>query len=457
MAKTKSATKGGSKRDKPPPLDQYKTPLIALALALMAYQVFKGMVAKEIKRIDTTATANELEFREVFFGEDPTTPSNTNYAVLCYPENAVFPVSSVFRDAANDGSAPCHFRLLDCDAALPFSKDHKSTVKRFGLNKKTRPVVFVSGAMGEPKQVPAKFLKTGAMLTKALKNLLEPRAEKIETTQDLRSKCLDKDTCALMLKGSKVSPRYAKEAMQKLVLEHPTITFAAVDSSVLYVKGVEAEFLPELVPGMPRFVVFQKTSGGVKADSSRLKTKAIALDVDVAYGPMSNLIASVVTGKAELVNVSTSPTVKTRTKKLEKSENEKRQRRKNKGSGGSSGSGSGGPSSSSNSGSFSGDNDGSREGRRAERDRRRAEHRKNNPNYKEKTPEEIKEMERKRRIRMEEEAEKWNMDVEDGEGGDGSGDNGGDDGDYMMDEDYDDEDEEDYDDLDEDEDVMDLD
>mmetsp|Transcript_12562 Transcript_12562/g.26435 ORF Transcript_12562/g.26435 Transcript_12562/m.26435 type:complete len:450 (-) Transcript_12562:92-1441(-) len=449
MAKTKSATKGGSKRDKPPALDEYKKPLLGIALALLGYHLFKGMMAKEIKRIDTTATASELEFREVFFGEDPATGTNTNYAVLCYPENAVFPISSVFRDAANDGSAPCQFRLLDCDAAVPFSEEGKSTVKRFKLNKKTRPVVFVSGSIGEPKQVPAKFLKTGAMLTKALKNLLEPRAEKIETTQDLRTKCLDKDTCALVLKGGKVSPKYAKEAVQKLVLEHPKITFAAVDTSVLYVKGIEAEFLPELVPGMPRFVVFQKTSGGVKADDKRLKNKAVALEVDVAYGPMSNLLASVVTGKAEMVNVSTSPTIKTRTKKLEKSENEKRQRRKNKGGSGGSG------SSSAGSGSFSGDNDGSREGRRAERDRRRAEHRKNNPNYREKTPEEIKEMERKRRIRMEEEAKNWNMGAD--EDGDGGGDYDGDSGDYVMDEDYEDEDEEDYDDLDEDEDVMDLD
>ncbi|VEU35162.1 unnamed protein product [Pseudo-nitzschia multistriata] len=438
--KTKAATKGGSKREKPPALDQYKMPLIALCLSMLGYHMFRGMMAKEIKRVDMTATANELELREVFFGEDVNTGS-TNYAVLCYPENAVFPVSSVFQDAANDGSAPCQFRLMDCDAAMPFSEEGKSVVKRFGLNKKTRPVVFVSGAVGQPKQVPAKYLKTGAMLTKALKNLLEPRAEKIETTQDLRSKCLDKDICGLMLKGGKVSPTYAKEAMQKLVVEYPKVTFAAVDSSVLYVKGIEAEFLPELTPGLPRFIVFQKTSGGVKSDSSRLKSTAIPLDVDVAYGPMSNLVASVVSGKAEMTKIPASPTIKTRTKKLEKSENEKRQRRKNKTNGS-------GDSSSDSGTPHSGANDGSREGRRAERERRRAEHRKNNPNYREKTPEEIKEMERKRRIRMEEEAKKWNMDAEDPSEDSSSGE-------YMVEDEGFDEDEENLD--EEDEDVMDLD
>jgi len=449
MAKTKAATKGGSKRDKPPALDQYKKPLIGVALAMLAYQLFRGMVAKEILRVDMTETALESELREIFFGEDPTT-GNTNYAVLCYPESAVFPISSVFQDAANDGSAPAQFRVMDCDLPMPGSEEGKSVISRFKLSKKTRPVVFVSGAIGQPKQVPAKFLKTGAMLTKALKNLLEPKAVKIETTQDLRSKCLDKDICALTLKGGKALPNYAKDAVQKLVVEYPKVTFAAVDSSVLYVHGVEAEFLDALVPGMPRFVVFKKTSGTTdkkKTDAGRLKTTAVALDVDVAYGPMSNLVASVVSDSATMSKVTTTPTIKTRTKKLEKSENEKRQRRKNRESGG------GSSSSSSSEGAFhSGENDGSAEGRRAERERRRAEHRAKNPNYKPKTPEELAEMERKRRLRMEEEAKKWNMAPEDADpdGGEGAGEE------YVM-EDWDEDEEQDLDEEEDDEDVMDLD
>eukprot|EP00531_Pseudo-nitzschia_arenysensis_P007126 CAMPEP_0116143356 /NCGR_PEP_ID=MMETSP0329-20121206/15406_1 /TAXON_ID=697910 /ORGANISM="Pseudo-nitzschia arenysensis, Strain B593" /LENGTH=452 /DNA_ID=CAMNT_0003638669 /DNA_START=130 /DNA_END=1488 /DNA_ORIENTATION=+ len=452
MAKIKSATKGGSKRDKPPALDQYKKPLIVVALAMLAYQLFKGMMAKEIVRVDMTATANELELREVFFGEDAST-GNTNYAVLCYPESAMYPISSVFQDAANDGSAPAEFRIMDCDVPMPGSEEGKTVIGRFKLSKKTRPVVFVSGAIGQPKQVPAKYLKTGAMLTKALKNLLEPKAEKIETTQDLRSKCLDKDTCALLLKGSKTSPNYVKEAVQKLVVEYPKVTFAAVDSSVLYLHGVEAEFLDELVPGMPRFVVFKKTSGSTdkkNTSAGRLKTTIVPLDVDVAYGPMSNLVASVVSGTTNMSKVSSTPTIKTRTKKLEKSENEKRQRRKNRASGGSP------SSSSSDSGAFqSGENDGSAAGRRAERERRRAEHRAKNPNYREKTPEEIKEIERKRRIRMEEEASKWNIAPEDADpdGGEGA------DPEYVM-EDWDEDEEQDLDadeEEEEDEDVMDLD
>mmetsp|Transcript_8467 Transcript_8467/g.11146 ORF Transcript_8467/g.11146 Transcript_8467/m.11146 type:complete len:91 (+) Transcript_8467:99-371(+) len=52
-------------------------------------------------------------------------------------------------------------------------------------------------------------------------------------------------------------------------------------------------------------------------------------------------------------------------------------------------------------------NDGSAAGRKLERERRRAELRKNNPNFKEKTPAEKEEMERKRQERMAEEAARF--------------------------------------------------
>jgi hypothetical protein len=266
------------------------------------------------------------------------------------------------------------------------------------------------------------------MLTKAIKNLLAAKAEKIETTQDLRTKCLDREICALLLKGAKTSPNYVKTAMEKLLVEYPQVAFAAVDTSVLYIKGLEAEYLTEFQPDRPRFAVFEKVAGSssststAKSDnnknSSRLKTSVVTLRDSVAYGPMSNLIASVIQKTATMQKVSSLPTIKTRTKKLEQEERAKRQRRQeqqyrqhHQHDTDSSSGGGGGRSD----GYFStgGENDGSRDGRRAERERRRAEHRANNPNFKEKTPEEIAEMEQQRRRRMEEEAAKWNVAPED--------------------------------------------
>lgn len=341
-----------------------------------------------------------MEIREVFFGEGG---AGKSYIVLCNSETNKLPISSVFQDAYKDGSAPAEFRLLDCDHVLTSGK---SVAERFTLDLKVRPTMFLSGAVGEPIQIPVKHLKTGKMLVKLLKGKLEPHAAKIETTQDLRLKCLDKDICGLLLKGTAKAPTYLKDAMQNLLKEFPKITFAAIDSSVLYVKNLE-EYLPELSSEQPRFVVLRKVSGSLDKEGSRLITSIAPLATNgVSYGTMSNLLASVVSNTASLEKIPVLPIVKTRTKKLEQEERAKRDRKSHRGDGSSSSREDATPG-----GAFR-ENDGSAEGRKAERARRRAEHEKTH-NVRERTPEEKAEMERQRRIRMEEEAAKWNMAPED--------------------------------------------
>jgi hypothetical protein len=91
---------------------------------------------------------DDLELREVFFGE---AGGKHNYAVLCHPEDATYAISSVFQEASNDGSSPAEFRVLDCNHVLLSSE--KTVMDRFQLNAKNRPTIFVSGRVGEPKQV----------------------------------------------------------------------------------------------------------------------------------------------------------------------------------------------------------------------------------------------------------------------------------------------------------------
>ena len=356
---------------------------------------------------------DELEIRDVFFGEGGTGKS---YVVLCHSDSSRLPISSVFQDAFGIvGASVADFRLLDCQHVLQPSG--KTVAERFELDLKQRPTIFISGASGEPKQIPAKHLKTGKILAKLLKGQLEPHAAKIETTQDLRVKCLDKDLCALLLKGTTKAPNYLKDAIKNLLKEFPKVAFASIDSSVFYVKNLE-DFLPELAHEQPRFVVFKKVSGSLSKDGTRLITSIAALPTNgVSYGSMSNLLASVITNKTEMDKVPVLPTIKLRTKKLEQEEQAKRDR-KNK------------PAD-----SGSRDNDGSAEGRKAERERRRAEHNKAHK-VKERTPEEIAEIERQRRIRMEEEAAKWNVAPDDmpdaGDPVDGDGLDDGDESDNLF-------------------------
>jgi hypothetical protein len=467
MAKDGPAAASTKKRKtlEPPPVDRLVMPAIVIGLAMLAYQFIKGITSEvsecccvfvcryrrlplagrkgrvaQTRSNDTSAHSyciwmmptcispshlffrffrqiprvnvlDEAELREVFFGEG----TGKSYVVLCHKEESKIPISSVFEGAHKDKSSPAEFRLLDCDHTLASSG--KTIAERFKLDLKQRPTIFLSGAVGPPQQISSKHLKTSAMLGKLLRGKLEARTVKIETTQDLRSKCLDKDVCAILLKGSKTSPAYLKDAMGKLIAEHPSVVFASVDATSLYVLNLE-EHMVELKDEQPRFAVLQKVSGSLASDSKdRLLTSMAALPTNgVGYGPMSNLVASVVQGTAQMTKLTSLPVIKTRSKKLEEQERAKRQRKleqqrrqqeKQQSSSSSSSSSGGGGS-----GYFSANNDGSREGRKAERDRRRADHNREH-NVKEKTPEEIAEMERRRRARMAEEATKWNMAPED--------------------------------------------
>lgn len=428
--------KSKSKTEKPPAIDKLLVPAIGVVIAFVGFYFMKG-INTDIPRIDVT---DELALREVFFGEG----EGKNHVVLCHtlpPEDSgkkALPISSVFQDSMDDFQSNnnniASFSLMDCAHTLPSGK---TILEKFKLNAKKRPTIFVSGKVGPPKQIPEKHLKTGHMLTKLLKGMLEPHAAKITSTKDLKSKCLNKNICALLLKGGS-PPAALKDAFKNLLTSYEDVQFASLDSQTMIVTGLE-EHLPEYKAGHHRFVVFKKVSGGLETKDGRLITSIAPLNDSISYNNMSNLVDDVVKGSKSPKKLSGLPQVKTRSKKLEEQEKAKRDRANKKKE----------TPKKKETTSGSTENDGSKEGRKAERERRRAEHRAKNPEYKEKTPEEKAEMERQRRARMEEESKKWNIGAEDAEEGE------------PIDEGYagfEESDEEEFDDLDdEDEDVLDLD
>ena len=390
-------------------------------------------LSEQIPRIDVT---DELALREVFFGEG----EGLNHVVLCHTLPAegsgkkALPVSSVFQDAMDEfhskNNMIAKFSLMDCAHTLPSGK---KIHEKFKLNLKNRPTIFVSGKVGAPKQIPDKHLKTGHMLTKLLKGMLEPHAAKIESSKDFKSKCLNKNVCALLLKGGP-PPQALKDAFKNLLSTYEDVNFASIDSQNMLLIGLE-EHLPEYQAGHHRFVVFKKVSGGLETKDGRLVTSISTLDESISFNNMSTLITDVKNGSNKPKKLSSAPQVKTRTKKLEEAERAKRERATKKKE-----------APKQKASATSSDNDGSKEGRKAERDRRRSEHREGNPEYKEKTPEEKAEMERQRRERMHQESEKWNIGAEDApeegepsdEGYTGFEDEGGDGDEYMDDVDDDD-------------------
>ena len=338
---------------------------------------------------------DELVLREVFFGEG----EGKTYVILCNtaPKGSSTPISSVFTDAHTEYRT-AHFGLMDCEYQLPSGK---TIIERFDIDVNKRPTIFVSGKVGPPKQIPPKFLKSGTTLTSYLAATLEPHAAKIENSKDLKMKCLDKEWCGLLMKGGTVE-NHVKNTVKNLLNKYENIQFASVDSTTLFLSNLE-EYLPEYKKGKHRFVLFKKIGGGLatgkdgKEAQSRLITSILPLEgKDVSLNVISEMIDVATSGDGQMKRLPTLPQVKIRSRKLEEQDAQKRQRAKKRAEG------------------FkeqheASANDGSKEGRRMEREKRRDEHRKSNPNYKERSPEEIAEIERQRRQRMHEEAEKWNI------------------------------------------------
>jgi len=419
------------KTERAPPIDKLLKPAVVAVAAMMAYVIMQGLKS-EIPRVDMD---DSLAMREVFFGEG----DGKNYIALCHTPatkgGQELPLSSVFIEASTEGSVKGEFVLVDCAHKL---ESGKTVAERFDLDLTKRPTIFVSGKVGSPKQIPSKHLKTGAMLVKALRGQLEPRAAKIENTKQLKQDCLNKDNCILMLKGG-TPEKYVVNGFKELMADFPQVSFASMDANALLLTNMESTNLPlEFSKGQHRMVFFKKISGGLEAPGKKNDTKPEDDEKDesdnvnqkddkkkstgrlissaVGYTgksfhqpPLSNFIQDALNGKYKFTKLSSLPAIKTRSKKNEAAEIKKRERylaqqeRKRQQEEQS--------SSEKPQGAFSASSSNSGEDRKAQRDRLREEHRKK-MNYTELTPEQKAEKERLRRERMAEEAANWNIQSE---------------------------------------------
>jgi len=471
----KAIKKPRSKTSKPPAIDKLLKPSIGIVLGLLGYFFLKGMKS-EISRIDVS---NEIQLREVLFGEvrkntviTSTTTATTNeeqtletqkqqpkiknYVVLCHSDDSASEgsskhLSSVFVEAKEGAYKElADFVLMDCGFILPSGK---SIAERFDLDLKIRPTIFVSGKYGQPKQIPAKHLKTGPMLLKLLRQMIEPHPTKISSTKVLKASCLDKEYCAVLIKGGTPTSTI-KSSIQKLMETYENqsnIEFASVDGTALAMTNLEE--YQELVPkGKFQFWLFKKVSGGLKVASSASSTRkskdesteeddediettikpqekkqatksdsrlisstAIHQSEDFSYKALHTFLSTQMSSSSSLTKLSVLPAITTRTKKVEEASANKRNRileqrqrvydnQQN-------------PNQEQQSSSTFSNN--KHDERRADREQKRAEHNKEH-NVKQRTPEELAERERSRRQRMEEEAAKWNIQEEEDGGSSGT-------------------------------------
>ena len=236
---------------------------VALLAALFYYISTKSAL---IDRIDLS---DSLALKEYFFGEG----HGGSYVILCRPdedERLGKKLPQSFADASKIVERKdATFATVDCGEPLPSGA---SVTERFGLKVGKgkgkgkgigkglpSPIVFVAGSkVSKPVQIPPKSLKTGYSLAKVARSILAVKAAKIESTNQLRDRCLSKPYCGLLLKGAKLTPG-VKEAYKGLIDEHPLVQFASVDSSLLEMN-LEKK-MSEFTAGKHRFLMFKRAYG----------------------------------------------------------------------------------------------------------------------------------------------------------------------------------------------------
>lgn len=205
-----------------------------------------------------------------------------------------------------------------------------------------------------------------------------------------------------------------KSTMSSLAAEFKNTNTAIthVNADDFYLANLEEITLsiPEYKEGLQRLIAFKKLGGSAKViENSTEKSGRLKTSISIFKGNAEDLeavnsyVTGIISGSIPTTKVSALPTIKTRTKKSQKTILAKReklvQRAKER---------SQKSKLEQETSSSSTSKEDAKRDRKAERDRRRREHNAAN-NVKEKTPEQIREMEAIRRRRMEDEAAKWNM------------------------------------------------
>jgi len=212
------------------------------------------------------------------------------------------------------------FYLIDCSTVLPNSG--KTISDRFNLGiDKHEVTLFISGNTGLPVAIPPDYHKSTKDLIRFIKTKTTIYIHKIKTSRDLKSKCLNRNMCFLILKPKSVDDKFAK-MMKRLLKKYKDVRFCIVESEHVLVSHVE-EYIP-LYDGKIRIVVFQRNNNKGKSVLS-----FSYLNKNVDYKNMDQLLKRVVQRNSiEWKKLPLIPYIQTRSKKNEKLDIKKRERLK---------------------------------------------------------------------------------------------------------------------------------
>lgn len=154
------------------------------------------------------------------------------------------------------------FGVLDCSAKLPKGR---TTIQRFGLNKKIEPIIFVKSPQSrKPRQVRAflrsltpvapglterlllllvvqllpRYMSSADVLAQELVSVVTPQAVQVRDSKGLQEHCTSQDLCMLVLKGKSFAAKEEK-VLASLMKRYGTAAKFAVIDSILHETSLE--------------------------------------------------------------------------------------------------------------------------------------------------------------------------------------------------------------------------
>ncbi|RHY67618.1 hypothetical protein DYB38_007162 [Aphanomyces astaci] len=199
--------------------------------------------------------------------------SGEPWLVLCSRPDAILP--EVFEKATKRLEGKIHVGVVDCHDKLPSGK---SVFKKFLLRDDIVPTIFTIANGGKPKQVIPLHSSRPPPSCPALAAQTLVQVQKslheVQSTKQLDDKCLKASTACVLIHraGKQKFDEYQKQWLQALMHEHRLVKFVWMDASILKLSVDSLFKKPITDSSHHRLVLFKKATN--RGASSQWTAKA---------------------------------------------------------------------------------------------------------------------------------------------------------------------------------------
>lgn len=153
---------------------------------------WQARLPPDVEQIDVSDT---VTLKKILFSGEP-------WLLQCYSSlpylgqhlPAPYRVDETFTQSLASMRGLVRGGMIDCEKPLP---SNKSMVNKFGLVRRTQPLLIFASAGAAPKQVPAKSVGSAYALTAWVKPKAEPHVRSITSQKQLQGYCGGRRTCLI--------------------------------------------------------------------------------------------------------------------------------------------------------------------------------------------------------------------------------------------------------------------